>query len=47
VISFRTGPGRAEFSVCCLEDVGDWYDESYLNDSMWQDQDAQDAWVAM
>ena len=47
VISFRTGPGRAEFSVCCLEDVGDWYDESYLNDSMWQDQDAQDAWVDM
>jgi len=47
VISFRTGPGRAEFSVCCLEDVGTWYDESYLNDSMWQDQEAQDAWVAM
>ncbi|MEE9615918.1 MAG: hypothetical protein V3T90_02800, partial [Anaerolineae bacterium] len=47
VISFRTGPGRAEFSVCCLEDVGDWHDESYLNDSMWQAQDAQDAWAAM
>ncbi len=47
VISFRTGPGRAEFSVCCLEDVGSWYDASYLNDSMWQDQEAQDAWVAM
>ena len=47
VISFRTGPGRAEFSVCCLDDVGDWYDESYLNDSVWQDQAAQDAWAAM
>ncbi len=47
VISFRTGPGRAEFSVCCLEDVGDWYDESYLNDGVWQNQAAQDAWVDM
>jgi uncharacterized protein (TIGR01370 family) len=45
VISFRTGPGRAEFSVCCLGD--DWFDESYLNDSVWQDQAAQDAWVEM
>jgi hypothetical protein len=33
VISFRTGPGRAEFSVCCFEEPGDWYDESYLNPS--------------
>jgi len=47
VISFRTGPGRAEFSVCCLEDVGDWYDESYFNDSVWQDPAAQEAWAAM
>ncbi|MFQ6014086.1 MAG: glycoside hydrolase family 5 protein [Anaerolineae bacterium] len=45
VISFRTGPGRAEFSVCCLGD--DWFDESYLDDSVWQDQAAQGAWVAM
>ena len=45
VISFRTGPGRAEFSVCCLGD--DWFDDSYLNDSMWQDQAAQDGWVTM
>jgi cysteinyl-tRNA synthetase len=47
VISFRTGPGRAEFSVCCLEDAGDWYDESYLNDAVWQDLEAQEAWAAM
>jgi hypothetical protein len=45
VISFRTGPGRAEFSVCCLGD--DWFDESYLNDSVWQDQAAQDDWAEM
>jgi hypothetical protein len=47
VISFRTGPGRGEFSVCCLEEAGDWYDESYLNDAIWQDPEAQEAWAAM
>ena len=46
VISFRTGPGRSEFTFF-WDEVGDWFDESYLNDSMWQDQDAQDAWVDM
>ena len=46
VISFRTGPGRSEFTFM-LEDVGDWFDESYLNDTIWQDQAAQDAWGAM
>jgi len=45
VISFRTGPGRAEFSVCCLGE--DWYDPSYLNDEVWRDAEAQDAWVSM
>lgn len=47
VISFRTGPGRSEFGVCCLEDAGDWYDESYLNDEVWVDEDAQIAWTEM
>jgi len=46
VISFRSGPGRSEFTFL-LEDLGDWFDASYLNDSMWQDQAAQDAWVEM
>jgi len=46
VISFRTGPGRSEFTFF-LEEVGDWFDESYLNDAVWQDTAAQDAWVAM
>ncbi|MBN1219619.1 MAG: cellulase family glycosylhydrolase [Anaerolineae bacterium] len=46
VISFRTGPGRSEFTFF-WDEVGDWFDESYLNDSMWQDQAAQDAWVDM
>ena len=46
VISFRTGPGRSEFTFM-LEDVGDWFDESYLDDSVWQEKAAQDAWVGM
>jgi len=46
VISFRTGPGRSEFTFF-WDEVGDWFDESYLNDSVWQDQAAQDAWVEM
>jgi hypothetical protein len=45
VISFRTGPGRAEFSVCCLGD--DWLEESYYNDTVWIDADAQQGWVSM
>lgn len=46
VISFRTGPGRSEFTFV-LEDVGDWFDESYLNDTVWEDAEAQDGWVEM
>ena len=46
VISFRTGPGRSEFTFF-WDEVGDWFDKSYLNDSMWQDPSAQDAWVEM
>lgn len=46
VISFRTGPGRSEFTFV-VEEVGDWFDESYLNDTVWQDKEAQNAWVAM
>jgi cysteinyl-tRNA synthetase len=45
VISFRTGPGRAEFSVCCLGD--DWFSDEYLNDAVWEEQGAQDGWVEM
>ncbi len=47
VISFRTGPGRSEWSVCCGNAVGDWLNESYLNDEVWRDREAQDAWVEM
>ncbi len=43
-IGFRTGPGRSEFSLCC---GGDPYFDGYFNDSVWEDQAAQDAWVEM
>ncbi len=46
VIAFRTGPGRSEFTFH-LEDVGDWFDASYLNDDIWIASEAQDAWVEM
>jgi len=46
VIAFRTGPGRSEFTFLS-EDLGIWFDESYLNDTVWTNSEAQDAWVAM
>jgi hypothetical protein len=46
VITFRTGPGRSEFTMMS-DDTGTWFDESYLNDSVWEDQATQDAWGEM
>lgn len=46
VISFRTGPGRAEFTFL-LGDLGDWFGEEYLHDSVWGDPEAQAAWAEM
>ena len=46
VVSFRTGPGRSEFSFF-VEDHDDPEYAAYLNDSVWEDEEAQDAWVAM
>ncbi len=46
VISFRTGPGRSEFTFM-LGDLGDWFTEEYLNDSVWGDPRAQAAWAEM
>ncbi|MCF6277125.1 MAG: glycoside hydrolase family 5 protein [Anaerolineales bacterium] len=43
-IAFRTGPGRSEFGLCC---DGEGEFAPYTDDSMWQDQAAQDAWVKM
>jgi hypothetical protein len=46
VVSFRTGPGRSEFTFFWGED-DDWFDESYYNDRIWQDGEAQKAWGEM
>ena len=46
VISFRTGPGRSEFTFFWGED-GDWFDASYYNDRLWKETGAQDAYVNM
>lgn len=46
VISFRTGPGRSEFTFF-FDQAGTWFDRSYLNDTVWQKKSAQDAWGAM
>lgn len=46
VIVARTGPGRSEFALL-REDAGTWFDKSYINDEIWKDKAAQDAYVAM
>jgi hypothetical protein len=46
VISFRTGPGRSEFTFFWGDD-GDWFDSSYYNDAVWEDALAQEAWAEM
>src|SRR5574341_363151 len=46
VISFRTGPGRSELTFWGV-DEDDEMGQSLLNDSVWEDQSAQDAWAEM
>jgi hypothetical protein len=46
VISFRTGPGRSDFTFY-RDGAGNWFDESLLIESVWQSQREQDAWVKM
>jgi hypothetical protein len=46
VISFRTGPGRSEFTFFHGED-DDWFDASYYNDAVWEEAEAQEAWAEM
>jgi hypothetical protein len=43
-IGFRTGPGRADWSVCCADE--DWA-QPWLVDNVWTDRDAQSAWSEM
>ncbi|HET7010612.1 MAG TPA: cellulase family glycosylhydrolase [Anaerolineales bacterium] len=46
VISFRTGPGRSDFTFY-RDGAGDWFDPELLIESVWTDRAAQDAWVEM
>jgi len=46
VVSFRTGPGRNEFAFLNEEDPS-WVGESLDDETVWQSEAAQDAWVAM
>jgi hypothetical protein len=46
VIAFRTGPGRSEFTFF-VDDPNDPVYGDYLNDSVWEEDEAQDAWAEM
>lgn len=46
VISFRTGPGRSDFTFY-RDGAGDWFDPALLIETVWTEQAAQDAWVEM
>jgi hypothetical protein len=46
VISFRTGPGRSDFTFY-RDGAGEWFDPSLLIETVWTEQAAQDAWVEM
>lgn len=46
VIAARTGPGRSEMAIV-RDEVGTWFDKTYINDDIWKDKKAQDAFVAM
>jgi len=43
-IAFRTGPGKAEWSLCCLDES---YYRGFFNDRIWTDPAAQSAWQDM
>lgn len=43
-IAFRSGPGKSEWSLCCLNEP---YYKDYFNDTVWSDPAAQAAWAAM
>ena len=43
-IAFRTGPGKAEWSLCCSDTH---YYDNYFNDTVWSDTEAQAAWLTM
>lgn len=46
VISFRTGPGRSDFTFY-RDGAGVWFDPDLLIEWVWTERSAQDAWVDM
>jgi hypothetical protein len=46
VITFRTGPGRSDFTFY-RDGAGDWFDSDLLIESVWTDKKAQDGWAEM
>lgn len=46
VIGFRSGPGRSEFSIQ-RDSAGDWFPAELVNEDVWHDAGAQDAWAEM
>ena len=44
VITFRTGPGRNDFTFYRDDD---WFEEEDLIETLWEDEEAQEAWVEM
>ena len=46
VISFRTGPGRSDFTFYD-DGIEEWGDPALVIEHVWVDETAQDAWVAM
>ena len=46
VIGFRSGPGRSEFSIQ-RDSAGDWFPADLVNERLWREAEAQDAWAEM
>ena len=52
VISFRTGPGRSEYTFYYGEDFqsdpeNGWFDRKYYNEEVWKSAEAQNGWKEM
>jgi len=52
VISFRTGPGRSEYTFYRGEDYesdpeNGWFDKKYYNDDVWESSELQEKWAEM
>ena len=43
-LAFRTGPGRSDFTFY-RDGAGDWFPPDMLDEDVWTNQAAQDAWV--